>query len=203
MKPLRPAGDLSELPSVVFGWRSLMWWATLGFVLIEGFTLVLCAASYVYLTQNFTTWPPEHTPLPSLGAPTIQVIVMLASLPVVWWTAKAARRFELGKVRIGLVLATLFAIAFVGLRAVELLVSLNVRWDTNAYGSAAWTIVGAHTTLLLLDVADTLGLTFLFFVREMPGKSYSDANDNSFYWYFTVGIWIPIYLIVYVGPRIF
>ena len=39
---------------------------------------------------------------------------MLASLPVVWWTASAARRYDLGKVRIGLVLATLFNAAFVG-----------------------------------------------------------------------------------------
>src|SRR5438270_7318937 len=105
--------DVGELPDLAFGPSDIMWWGTLGFVVIEGFTLVLCAAAYVYLTQNFTTWPPEHTPLPSLGAPTIQVLVMLASLPVVWWTSRAAHRFELGKVRIGLILATLFNAAFV------------------------------------------------------------------------------------------
>ena len=33
--------------------------------------------------------------------------LMLASLPVVWWTAKAARRYELGKVRLGLIAAYL------------------------------------------------------------------------------------------------
>src|SRR5829696_3862331 len=60
--------DLRGLPDVVFGPRDLMWWGTLGFILIEGFTLVLCAAAYVYLTQNYSTWPPENTPLPSLGA---------------------------------------------------------------------------------------------------------------------------------------
>src|SRR5829696_339643 len=92
---LRSVIDLRDLPEVVFGPRDLMWWGTLGFVLIEGFTLVLCAAVYVYLQQNFSTWPPQHTPLPSLGAPTLQVIVMLASLPVVLWTTKAARRFDL------------------------------------------------------------------------------------------------------------
>ncbi len=36
----------------------------------------------------------------------------------------------------------------------------------------------------------------------MPVKSFSDAADNSFYWYFTVGVWIPIYLIVYVAPHV-
>jgi cytochrome c oxidase subunit I+III len=81
--------------------------------------------------------------------------------------------------------------------------ALNTRWDSTAYGSAAWTIVGFHASLLLLDIADTIGLTLFYFITKMPVKTFSDTADNSMYWYFTVGIWIPIYLIVYVGPRIF
>ena len=202
MKPLRPAGDLSELPSVVFGWRSLMWWATLGFMVIEGWTLALLVTSYLYFRQNYDTWPPLRTPYPSLLIPTINLVVMLLSYVPAYFVARRAKQLDTSGVKRWLVVLSLFALAILIVRWWELW-ALNTRWDTNAYSSAAWTIVGAHTTLLLLDVADTLGLTFLFFVREMPGKSYSDANDNSFYWYFTVGIWIPIYLIVYVGPRIF
>ena len=97
---LRSVLDLRELPDVVFGPRDLMWWGTLGFVLVEGFTLVLCAGAYVYLQQNFSTWPPQNTPRPSLGVPTIQVIVMLLSIPVVLWMSKAAKRFELAITRI-------------------------------------------------------------------------------------------------------
>ena len=49
------------------------------------------------------------------------------------------------------------------------------------------------------DVLD--GLTRPF--KEMPPKSYSDVTDYAFYWYFTVGVWIPLYVILYVGPRFF
>src|SRR5947209_19669583 len=77
--------DLSALPDVVFGPRDIMWWGTLGFVLIEGFTLVLCAAVYIYLQQNFTAWPPEGTPLPRLLVPSIQLVVMVLSLALVQW----------------------------------------------------------------------------------------------------------------------
>ena len=49
--------DLRPLPDVVFGPRDIMWWGTLGFVIIEGFTLVLCAAAYVYLTYKPPTSP--------------------------------------------------------------------------------------------------------------------------------------------------
>ena len=141
---LRGVMDLRGLPDVVFGPRDIMWWGTLGFVLIEGFTLVLCAAAYIYVTQNFATWPPEHTPLPSLGAPTAQVVVMLASLIPALWTSRAAHRYDLGAVRIGLTIATVFALAIVGLRMWELLVSLNVKWDANVYGSVQWLVLGAH-----------------------------------------------------------
>ena len=43
-----------------------MWWGTLGFMVIEGWTLALLAAMYFYIRQNFLTWPPLRTPLPSL-----------------------------------------------------------------------------------------------------------------------------------------
>jgi cytochrome c oxidase subunit III len=198
---LRSVIDLRELPDVVFGPRDLMWWGTLGFVLIEGFTLVLCAAVYVYLQQNFATWPPEHTPLPSLGAPTAQVLTMLASIPVVLWTSKAARRFDLGKVRIGLTLATLFGIAFVALRAVELLVSLNVKWDTNAYGSAQWLVLGAHATLLAVELVEVGGMALIFWIAPVEDKHFSDVADMVFYWLFMVLAWMPLYVLCFLVPR--
>ena len=115
---------------------------------------------------------------------------MLASLPVMWWTRDgAARRYDLGKVRIGLVLATLFGAAFVGLRIVELLVSLNVKWDTNAYGSAQWLVLGTHGTLLLVELVEIGGMTLIFWLAPVEEKHFSDVADMVFYWYFMVLAW--------------
>jgi cytochrome c oxidase subunit 3 len=201
MRRTKRVMDLRELPDVVFGPRDLMWWGTLGFVLIEGFTLVLCAAVYVYLQQNFTTWPPQHTPLPSLGAPTLQVILMLVSIPVVMWTSKAAKRFDLGKVRLGLVLATLFNAAFVGVRAIELLVSLNVKWDTNAYASAQWLVLGSHATLLAVELVEVAGMALVFWIAPVEEKHFSDVADMVFYWLFMVIAWFPLYVLCFLAPR--
>jgi cytochrome c oxidase subunit III len=202
VKPLRAAGDVSALPTVVFGSRSLMWWATLGFMVIEGWTLALLVVSYLYFRQNFEAWPPLRTPYPSLLVPTINLALMLMSFVPARAAQRAALRLDRAALKRWLVLFSLFTIVIVVLRWWELW-AINTRWDTNAYGTAAWTIVGFHTTLLALDAADTIGLTLFYFVRAMPVATFSDASDNSFYWYFTVGIWIPVYLIVYVGPRIF
>ena len=198
---LRSTIDLRGLPDVVFGSRDIMWWGTLGFVLIEGFTLVLCAAAYVYVTQNFSTWPPANTPLPSVVAPTVQVVVMLLSLVAARWTAHAARRYDLGAVRIGLTIATVFALTIVGLRAWELLVSLHVKWDANAYGSVQWLVIGAHGTLLAVELIEIGGMMLIFWFGPVEEKHMSDVTDMVFYWFFMVLGWLPLYVLCFWLPR--
>lgn len=202
MRPLRAESSVAALPTVTFGHRSLMWWGTLGFMVIEGWTVALLVVSYLYLRQNYETWPPLRTPHPSLLIPTINLVIMFVSLVPMYLAAAAARRLDEPGVKRWLVISSIIATPIAVLRWWELW-AINVRWDTNAYGSAAWVIVGFHTSLLLLDVVDTWGLTLFYFLKQLPLKAFSDTTDNTFYWYFTIGIWIPIYLIVYVGPRVF
>jgi cytochrome c oxidase subunit 3 len=197
----RTGGDLSTLPTVTFGHRDLMWWGTLGFMVIEGWTLLLIAVMYLYLRQNFNAWPPAGTPDPSLLIPSINLVVMLVSMMPAWIAARAAKRLDVRRARIWLTVLALVSLPVPVLRWYEFW-ALNTRWDQNAYATAAWTLVGVHTTLLALDVADTLGLAILYWVRRMPIRVVSDVADNSFYWYFMVLGWVPLYLIVYVGPRI-
>ena len=202
MRPLRAEANVARLPTVTFGPRSLMWWGTLGFMVIEGWTLALLVVSYLYLRQNYETWPPLRTPHPSLLIPTINLVLMFVSLVPMYLAAAAAKKLDEPGVKRWLVISSIIATPIAVLRWWELW-AINVRWDTNAYGSAAWVIVGFHTSLLLLDVIDTWGLTLFYFLKQLPLKAFSDTTDNTFYWYFTIGIWIPIYLIVYVGPRFF
>jgi len=198
---IRAVMNVSGLPDVVFGPRDIMWWGTLGFVVIEGFTLCLTAAVYLYVQQNFATWPPEGTPLPDLGVPTIQVVLMILSIPLVWWVSRAAHRFDLGAVRIGLTLAAVVCGIFVGLRLVEAISSLNVKWDTNAYGSAQWLILGSHFTLLLIEFIEVSGMALIFWLAPLEEKHFSDAADMGFYWYFMVLSWVPLYVLCFLVPR--
>ncbi|HEU4629782.1 MAG TPA: cytochrome c oxidase subunit 3 [Gemmatimonadaceae bacterium] len=201
MRRTRTVLDVSMLPDHVYGPRDVMWWGTLGFMVIEGFTLVLCAVVYVYIGQNFRDWPPQGTPLPALGVPTVQVALMLVSVPALVWTSRAAHAEDAGRVRIGLTLATLFGAVFVALRAVELLVSLGVTWHRNAYGSVQWLVIGAHATLLLIEFVEVAGMAAIFWLGRAERKHFSDAADLAFYWYFMVGAWIPLYALCFLGPR--
>ena len=193
--------DVSGLPTTTFNHRSLAWWGTLGFMAIEGTTLFIGVVAYFYLSRNFQTWPPEHTLRPSVLWPTVQVLLLLASLVPAVLADRAAYRIDLPKLRQWFVVMLLFEVVSVIVRWQEFL-SLNVRWDSNAYGSAAWTLVGLHSTLLVADLIETAVLTAILFSSRVLDRHYSDATDVTFYWYFLVALWVPIYVIVYLSPRL-
>ena len=106
MRATRAVADVRHLPRTVFGNRSLMWWGTMGYIMIEGTTLFICAVTYFYLRRNFTSWPPQHIYRPGLVIPTIQVGVMLLSMVPMRWVDRATRRMDLATVRTGLVICS-------------------------------------------------------------------------------------------------
>jgi cytochrome c oxidase subunit 3 len=167
---------------------------------IEATTIFIAVIAYFYLRRNFQTWPPEHVVRPSLFWPTVQVVLLLASLVPVYLADRAAYRIDLVKVRKWLLVTLVFEVAVIVIRWQEFL-ALNVRWDSNAYGSAVWTILGFHTTLLLGDFFEGAVILALLFSGRRLDRHYSDVTDATFYWYFLVALWIPLYVIVYLGPR--
>jgi cytochrome c oxidase subunit 3 len=201
MSTQRRTLDVSTLTTVPFGHRSLLWWGTIGFMLIEGFTLLLMVASYFYLRTNELQWPPGRTPDPDLLIPTINTVLLLLVMVPMRMADKAARRMDRGGVIRGLAIATLMSIPVAILRWWELL-ALNVRWDAHAYASAAWGVVLLHATLVYADVFETGTLVALFLTGKAKRKHYPDVCDAADYQYFLSLAWVPLYFIVYWGPRV-
>jgi hypothetical protein len=82
-----------------------MWWATVGFMVVEGWTLALCVAAYLYLRQNFETWPPLRTPYPSLLIPTINLVLLLISVWPAYMAQKASKKLDERRVRLWLTIS--------------------------------------------------------------------------------------------------
>jgi cytochrome c oxidase subunit III len=192
--------DVAELPSFGFSHRSLMWWGTLAVMGIEGTVFALVVVTYFYLrTNDADTWP-LGVPAPDLGWGTLNTLILLASGIPNHLTKKAAERYDLRGVRVGLVVCLAFAVAFIVVRGFEF-AALNCKWDTNAYGSVVWTLLGLHTVHLVTDFMDSVVLAALMYSGPLEDKRFVDVSENAMYWYFVVLAWLPIYAVIYWAPR--
>lgn len=193
--------DLSGLPTFGHGMRSTTWWGTLGFVALEGTGFALAAGTYLYLLLLAPSWPLSAPP-PDHWPGTIITLLLLASAIPNHIVNNHAKKCSIAPVRLWLLVMWGFGIAPLVVRWFEF-GALNVLWDSNAYGSMLWVLLGLHTAHLITDVGDTVVLTVLMFTRHgHHGRRFADVGDNAFYWNFVVLSWLPIYFLVYWVPRI-
>jgi cytochrome c oxidase subunit 3 len=193
--------DLSALPLHGMGTASVTWWGTAAFMLIEGTGFALALAVYLYLMSLAATWPIDAK-RPDLLAGTLVTLLLLASVVPNVLVARWAGRQELRKVRIGMLVMSVLGIAPLIVRIFEF-PALNISWDTNAYGSIVWTLLGLHTTHIITDLVDTLVLAVLMFTRHGDNlRRFGDIQDNAMYWNFVVAAWLPIYACIYWIPRL-
>jgi len=192
--------DVASLPRSAFGQRSVMWWATMCMIAIEGTAFALAITSYLYLKGRTPTWPPAMLP-PALLWGTINLVVLLVSAWPNQLAKNAAERFDLRGVRIWMAVALAFALAFNMIRFLEF-GALNVRWDVNAYGSVTWFLLGLHTVHVLTDFLDSSVLAAVMFFGRVDEQRFVDVSENALYWYFVVISWLPIYAVIYLAPRV-
>jgi heme/copper-type cytochrome/quinol oxidase subunit 3 len=191
--------DVSGMPTFAFGPRSPMWWGTMGLVAIESTVFALTIMAYFYLRSHASVWPMSRFP-PDLLWGNVNTAILLASLWPNQMAKQAAERLDIHGVRLWMTVCMVFSLAFLAVRAFEF-GALNTRWDSDAYGSVVWMLLGLHTTHLVTDAYDSLVLTVLMFKGPLEGKRYVDVSENAGYWYFVVLSWLPIYAVIYWGAR--
>ena len=193
--------DLSALPMHGMGTASPTWWGTAAFMLIEGTGFALALAVYLYLMSLAATWPIDAK-RPDLVPGTLVTVMLLVSVIPNILVSRWAKRQDLRKVKIGMVVMSVLGIAPLIVRIFEF-PALNVSWDTNAYGSIVWTLLGLHTTHIITDLVDTVVLAVLMFTRHGDNRRrFGDVQDNAMYWNFVVAAWLPIYVCIYWIPRL-
>ncbi len=191
--------DVAALPDYAFGHQGLIWWGSVSFMVIEGSMFVLVLITYFFLRTRVPEWPPS-LPNPDMTLGTVNTLLLLVSVIPNQMAKKAAEHLDLARVRVLLPVCLAFGITFLVIRAFEF-ASLNASWDSNAYGSIVWFLMGLHTTHMLTDVVDTGVLTALVLTAHAEPKRMVDVSENALYWYFVVLSWIPVYLTVYFAPR--
>jgi heme/copper-type cytochrome/quinol oxidase subunit 3 len=196
----RPAVDVASFPETEFGHHATIWWGVVLLLAIEGTAFALLFASDLYLRQTIGAWPPLGTPDPRLGAAAANVVVLLLSLAPMAWVHRRALERDRRAVRTGLVACIVVALVSLALRAMEFR-ALGARWDSHAYGSIAWMILGMHTAHVVTSTLENTLLALVMFRGPLQDKHFVDTTVNAIYWYFVVLAWLPLSVLVFLAPR--
>jgi heme/copper-type cytochrome/quinol oxidase subunit 3 len=192
--------DVSELPTFAFGQRSILWWATMGMILIEGTAFALLIAAYIYLKWRVPEWPPGYAPPDLLWGTLTTVIILVSAIPNEL-ARRAAEKLDLNRARFWLWMSVVLAGIFCVTRALEF-TTLNCYWDGNAYASIVWFLLGTHTAHVVTDIADTAVLSSYVTFGPVDASRMVDVAENASYYYFVIISWLPIYALIYFAPRL-
>jgi cytochrome c oxidase subunit III len=191
--------DVRALPSFGFGHRSLMWWGTLGLITIESTIFAMAIGTYFFLMTRSTLWPPTEAAADwRWGA--LNTLLFLISLWPALQAKRKAEQLDLRGMRLWISASSAATLLILAVRVFEFR-ALNCTWDSSAYGSVVWMIMGLHTVHLVTDAYDTWVLNALAFTGPLEGKRFVDVSENSLYWVFVVVSWLPIVAVVYGVPR--
>ncbi len=192
--------DVSKLPSVSIGHQNVTWLGNIFYMLIEGTMFVLVIASYFYLRSRAVDWPPAPQLPPGLRYGIANGVLLLLSLVPARWIQRYAAAGDRARVRWGLFVLALLALASLVIRWLEF-GTLNCRWTDNAYASTVWVLLGVHTGHLITEFIETSVIGLIACTTKMEGNRFADADTNSVYWYFVVASAVICDLVIYVAPR--
>jgi Heme/copper-type cytochrome/quinol oxidase, subunit 3 len=201
--------DVAHLPTVVFDYRSPLWWGNLWGLTIETVVFGILVAVYFTAKMDLSPFPPPqadrppflHNTYPDLFLPTVTLIVLLVSVIPAVWLDISARRMDERAVKILVIVTLIFNFALIVLRAFEFK-ALHFRWDDNAYGSITWTILGMHLIHFIVLAAEDVYLVAWTYSSGLDKKHALDISVTAVYWYWIAGVWIALYTLIYFGPRI-
>jgi cytochrome c oxidase subunit 3 len=193
--------DVRQLRDYDLGHGMPIWLGTLSFMIIEGSGFGMAIAAYLYLQSQNPDWPLGPVlPDPMLGG--VLALFLLATEIPNQWIKRRIRAFDLKRVRIGLLIMSAAGLAALAFRAFEF-GFLNIRWDTNAFGSIVWALIFLHTTHVVVDVVETWVMTAMAFIGPVDARRFGDLIENAEYWDFVVLTWLPVYFFIYWAPRWF
>ena len=172
-----------------------------GLIFTETSFFAIFVVAYLYYVGKSTSGP---TPAEVLHIPILASIVLLSSSWTIVLAMRALRADATGRFARWWLVTFLLGGTFLVLTAREwarLIGHDGLTIATNLFGTTFYTLVGLHA----LHV--TVGLTLIALVFVLTLRGYVDVRHAertemlSWYWHFVDGVWVIVFLTVYVVGR--
>lgn len=193
--------DVSGLPPYDISSQSPLFWGQMLLCLIEGSVFCMVIATYFYLRLGADVWPGPGIRLPDVTSASWALLPLVASCAGSYLATEGAKKNSRSGMLWGLGINLGFATVFLVLRGIAWS-SLNFTWASDAHGSIVWTILFLHSYDIVADMLVTAVLMIIVASGRYGPRQRIGVHVDSVLWYFLVGIWIPLYGVVYWAPRL-
>jgi heme/copper-type cytochrome/quinol oxidase subunit 3 len=159
-------------------------------------------SAYIVNRAGAKVWPPYSQPRLPIEITALNTAILLSSAVMIFIFSKKfkADYNSTGTARKFLVLAILLGGIFVAVQGSEWikLISYGLTTTSSLYGAFFYLIIGIHA---IHAIAGLLILFYLYTILK-NSDSFEESKNKiticSMYWYFVVGIWPLLYMLVYL-----
>lgn len=170
-------------------------------ILAEAAIFIIFVVAYVYYIGKSLSGP---TPREVLTLPIFTTICLLSSSLTVHFAVAALHAAKRGMCSLWLATTLLLGAIFLGGTALEwyhLIYHDGLTIRTNLFGSTFYSLVGLHATHVIVGLF-MLALALIFSLRGTVTSKHTERLEVlSLYWHFVDGVWVVVFLVVYVLGR--
>ncbi len=166
------------------------------FLLTEAMLFAGLISAFLIVRSQAIVWPPPGQPRLPIEETAVNTAALLASGIALYFARRVFRRDPTQALRpLGLCIALgLFFVVFQGFEWAALLAQ-GLTMQTSSLGSFFYLIIGVHA----LHAIAAIGLLVHVFLKLRRGWLSSELLATSeVLWYFVVGVWPVLYLVVYL-----
>jgi cytochrome c oxidase subunit 3/cytochrome o ubiquinol oxidase subunit 3 len=183
-----------ELPS-----RGVVGMACL--IVAEAAIFIIFVVAYVYYIGKSLTGPTPHD---VLKLPIFDTVCLLSSSLTVHFAVATLHQSKQRLCSMWLAATVLLGAIFLAGTArewYELIYDDGLTIKTNLFGTTFYSLVGLHATHVIVGLL-MLSLALLFSLRGQVTSKHADRLEVlSLYWHFVDGVWVVVFLVVYVLGR--
>ncbi len=190
-----------SLPRIANGSRSFAWWGMLLLIANEAILFASLLSSYLYTRFNSPVWPPDGIKRPELTLPLIGTVVLLSSSVVMQIAEHGVRHDDQRRLRIGLAVAFVLAVIFLGIQAYEYSHS-EFGPTVNTYGSLFFTITGIHGLHVFIALLINAAIQVKNALRPYSSTNRVAVENTVMYWHFVDAVWIFVLITIYLSPYV-
>lgn len=196
--------DVKDWPRAYNDHRHPFWWGIMGLIVIEATVVATFLASFFYLwiintAEHKSGWPPSELSSPPLLYPTINTALLIFCGWTMYYGGIVMRRGKPMAFFWTVFFCCLSAAVVLYLRWLQML-SFPFQWDEHAYASFFWLLTGFHFLHVLSAFIGTAIIGWFAYIGFYTRESHLAVQVDTLYWYFVVGGWLPMYVVMYLIP---